>query len=418
MWRFPIVLFAILPAGLGINIRQNIKDVRPRFCRAIGECFDYTSDLPYANMNNASSDLKPPSPDENSLQCEDLNYAGRVNHSSLSPTMASCLNDRLVPTFIVLGAQKSATTNFAQKFLNVALSIVPPKPASGDPSFFWKELHVFDRKDRFDQLGVNGWLQYFPKCPETHYAVGMDATPSYLPTAEAPKRMVSWYGQFKNRVNFLVILRKPLPRMRSSFYHMKDVAKAMKRDISSSFAHYLSGALRNYEQGCPSGRQYSTSAALKECKDPAELDFTGDPFYLSLYVRQLEAWFKEFAPNQFVISGMLSYVAPTKGMPFLVDFMAARLGSSVKTGVDSAAIPKSNPKAGNTHKYPSFEEELASLTKAEREQVDFVMDQEAGADAMARLLAPAMKRGLTLFGYPGDPSDKVESIGKFIADSW
>jgi hypothetical protein len=231
-------------------------------CRLAGNCLDYS--IP-ASPGQTDANLTFEGP---SLKLE-LNYAGRFNSSGREAKHNLCIQGRLAPTFFLIGAQKSATTNFAARFAQVALSVVPPKPRKSDPSFFWKELHVFDSKERYSKLGLQGWLDYYPKCSRTAYFVGMDATPSYLSSAMAPTLMRARYKWFSNKLNFLVILRSPLYRMRSAFYHARDNnACRWNPNFCGSFGFYVANALANNRWGCPSGKSYLTRAELKTCGSP------------------------------------------------------------------------------------------------------------------------------------------------------
>lgn len=382
-------------------------------CRLTGDCLDYSIPV---SQGQTVSNLTSEGP---SLHLN-LNYAGRYNASGLDSKHNLCIGSRLAPTFFLLGAQKSATTNFASRFAEVALSVVPPKPRKSDPSYFWKELHVFDSEERYNQLGLNGWLDYYPQCSATSFTVGMDATPSYISSSMAPALMRARYKWFGNKLDFLVILRSPLHRMRSAFYHAVDNGGCNRNpNLCKSFGHYLAAALSNNRQGCPSGKHYSTLAELKTCTSPDHIwdGGAGDPFHLSFYVPQLEHWFSHFEPQQFVIAPMLTYVAPFFGMPSLVEYMAQRIGSSIKVNTLTSALPKGTKNSGKRHSYPTLEEDLAGLSKSDEKELGQVLTQKAGPEALGKLLSPKMEKGLTLFGYPGK-HDNVDAISLYIRSSW
>jgi hypothetical protein len=342
-----------------------------------------------------------------SLRLE-LNYAGNYNRSTRDSQQSICINGHLAPSFFLLGAQKSATTNFAARFAQAALSVVPPKPREADPGHFGKELHVFDHKERFEQLGLDGFLSYYPRCGTRNYAVGMDATPAYLPSERAPGLMRKWYSTLSERLVFLVLLRHPVYRMRSGFYQSRKHGGCLHNpNLCKSFTYYISHALANTRQGCPSGRQYPDQARLKACENPdgAWLGEPCDPFYLSLYALQLEIWLSHFAPSQFVIAPFLTYVAPEFSMPDLVKFIAQRVGSSIKATSPTTAIPKGTPRAGSSHEYPPLETDLHSLGDATQHEFGKIIAGKAGPAVLARLRSPRMARGLTLFGYDGAVDD-------------
>lgn len=382
-------------------------------CRLVGDCLDYSAP---DSLGSAVTNL----PFEGPSLHLDLNYAGQYDSSSREPKHNLCIADRLAPTFFLLGAQKAATTNFAARFAQVALSVVPPKPLKSDPSYFWKELHVFDDKERYSKLGLQGWLDYYPRCSSKNFTVGMDATPSYLSSKMAPLLMHARYKLFSNRLDFLVILRSPLYRMRSAFYHAKDKGGCSRNvNLCKSFGNYVARALANNRQGCPSGKSYSSAADVKKCSSPDDCwdGGHGDPFHLSFYVPQLENWFYHFEPMQFVIAPMLTYVAPFLGLPSLVEFMARRIGSAIRPNMLTDAIEKGAKKGGHSHDYPSLANDLKGLDKTDEEELGRILTEKAGPEALAKLLSPKMAEGLVLFGYPGNLND-TDAIGKFISNSW
>lgn len=352
------------------------------------------------------------------------NYTGDYQQSASNAGENLCIGDRLAPRFFLLGAQKSATTNFATRLIWVGLSIFPPMPGDGEPAHFWKELHVFDNRSRYTGLGVDGWLEYYPRCSASSYAVGMDATPSYISSRGAPSRMYAWYGpQHSTKLEFLIMLRAPFRRMRSSFYTAKTAGQACSYNVNycSSFGLYLRHALANYRRGCPSGKVYHSAQALQACESPDAIDgdnvLKGDPFYLSMYVPQLTNWFSLFYARQFVIAPFLTYVAPKLGVPSLVEFIAKRLGSAVKAHVDTGAIPKTSNASGQKTKYPSLQDSLWPLSQETVQELREILILNSGSGKVAQVLAPQIARGLTLFGYTG-PAERIDAVSLWIEQNW
>jgi hypothetical protein len=338
----------------------------------------------------------------------DMEYQGRFNASVRGPQENVCINGKLAPSFFLLGAQKSATTNFFSRLMDVALDVVPAQDES-DPNFFWKEPHVFDSSDRYYGLGRDGWLSYYPDCSTKVHAIALDASPSYISSPEAPVRMMAWYGApLAQRLQFLVMIREPLSRMHSSFYHGKQWAFA-----GLSFQQYIAQALGNAKYGCPSGKVYNNSAAATSCLDPDDMPL-GDPFYLSLYVPQLKRWFQTFSAKQFVIAPMLTYVAQKQGQPSLVEHVAVeRLGSAIKLGSNTKALEKDADGAGRIVSYPSLEDDLQKLPEETWQGLVEVMSKNASPESLSLVLAPKMLEGLTLWGYNG-----ATTISQFISANW
>lgn len=344
--------------------------------------------------------------------------------AALTPASENlCMEGHIAPRFYLLGAQKSATTNFATKILWSGLSMVPPTPKPNDPPYYWKELHMFDNRSRAERVTRQGWLRYYPLCSSTTYAVGIDATPSYLSNEGAPKRLSSWYTPDLNKkLEFLVLLRQPFNRMKSSFYTAALHTDACKKNqyYCKTFGYYLAHALENYRNGCPSGKNFASSSELHACEAPDDIveGMKGDPFHLSLYGPQLARWFSLFSAPQFVIAPFLTYVAPKKGVGSLVEFVASRLGSAVRGGPDgTGAIPKTSTNSGRKTQYPPLEESLKPLKTNDLYELTDALSTSSGPGPLASLLRPQMQEGLVLFGYKGDIGDE-EAIAHWIKDNW
>jgi hypothetical protein len=149
---------AVARAAVSFQARQ--PQVR-RVCRIKGRgCLEYTDTAPsaLAVTNGTISALGGTKVTGVSHSTElqgysvqlDSEYAGEVENSNTSGHKGDvnnlCIAGKLAPKFFLLGAQKSATTNFFGRLMEVALDVVPATPvtARGDPDYFYKEPHVFD----------------------------------------------------------------------------------------------------------------------------------------------------------------------------------------------------------------------------------------------------------------------------------
>ena len=133
-----------------------------------------------------------------------------------------CLgDDRLVPELFVLGAQKAATTTFYNFLNRTARSLFQVDPAihqvlGSNLNKGRKEAHIFDA----EQYDAATFPQYFPDdCDARPRAVSIDFTPNYLCDKFAAERVYTAYADLASRLTFIVILRDPLSRMRSAYYH-------------------------------------------------------------------------------------------------------------------------------------------------------------------------------------------------------
>jgi hypothetical protein len=117
---------------------------------------------------------------------------------------------RLLPNFLIIGAQKSGTTTL-YKYLN--------KHPNVHRSWF-KEVHFFDR---YYKKGVNWYKSHFPlkiyknmivKFSAKAFITG-EASPDYLFYSHVPKKVYSIIP----KVKLIVLLRNPIDRAFSHYNH-------------------------------------------------------------------------------------------------------------------------------------------------------------------------------------------------------
>jgi len=213
-----------------------------------------------------------------------------------------------------------------------------------------------------------------------------------------------------DEIVFLVLLREPLDRMHSGFYHQ------LRRypGTNETFQNYVERALRNSWQGCVSGRRFGSAEDFAACDDP--MGGRADPLYLSMYAPQLERWFNHFPAKNFVIAPWLSFTAPDKHHESLMEFMVKdKMRSTLKQADDP-------PRKGHYHNpllltSNSLDRDLQRLNHETREDLELLVKEMTGVPILAKLLAPKMAEGLTLFGYTGAVND-TEAIATYIQDSW
>jgi len=316
----------------------------------------------------------------------------------------------LVPSFYLIGAQKAATTNFADLVFAHSSLVPPPRLLELDESFYYKELTVFNGW-RYKELGKDAWLQYWPKCDE-NYDFTMDATPSYLASDSTPSRITSWYGGFANQIIFMVLLREPLDRMWSSFHHISSLGALP----GEQFQQYVNQSVQNIKSGCATGRRYDDEHDLRHCINPDNVRF-GDPFRLSLYVPQLHNWLSNFPAKNFIIVPWKVFTKPdVNPEPLLQYVVKDRMHATLPAS--SSMDPLDEKKYTTKGKKPrvSLEADLKLLDPKTRAELYEVMETLAGAKPLAKLLVPKMKEGLKVFGYEG--GDSESALEEFIKAHW
>lgn len=218
-------------------------------------------------------------------------------------------------------------------------------------------------------------------------------------------RVKATYGALANQLTFLVILREPLARMQSSFYHGK--SSGWVNVQFGSFEQYIQSALTVYRQ-----KKYRKfhDTAWSSGTGPDFNGVSGIPLTLSLYHEQLAHWLYYFHPAQFIVSPMKAYTKTT-GAQDLVRAVGSRPHVQASFPWQKKKLPKPHL---NKHPHPPVERDLHPQTL---QQIRGVLNTVTGAQKLAQLLQPAMRKGLLLYGYNGPPT-MVPRISKFINDNW
>merc|ERR1719443_1891682 len=74
-----------------------------------------------------------------------------------------CHKGRILPSLFLIGAQKSGTSTLWTD-LTSDFKVKPANHVDGtDPAYVNKEVHFFDRSDRYDR-GSDFYLKHWPQC--------------------------------------------------------------------------------------------------------------------------------------------------------------------------------------------------------------------------------------------------------------
>ena len=187
---------------------------------------------------------------------------------------------RLMPDFIIIGAQKGGTTSL-YRYLEEHPCIAPN---------YVKEPHFFDI---YYHKGLGWYRSHFPTAVEKYYAQRFqkhdlltgEASPYYLYHPHAAKRVAHTLP----RVKLIVILRNPIDRAYSQYQHQRrqeGVEPLSFEDALAAEEQRLAGEeerIRNDEKYVSfNHRHYS---------------YVGR----STYIKQLPAWMDIFPKEQFLI---------------------------------------------------------------------------------------------------------------------
>ncbi len=186
-----------------------------------------------------------------------------------------------LPTFLILGAQKSGTTT-----LHAALEL-HPQVFTARP----KELSFFNKEENF-QKGIEWYARFFENW-ENEKVAG-EGTPSYLWDGRVPPRIKNYLPHAK----FIVMLRNPVTRAYSAYWYA-----------------YIGG-----------GETLPFEKALEMEPQRAKLgdSIRGFSSYVDRghYVDQLKRYFSLFDRRQFLILIFEEYVQnPRKSLKQVCDFL-------------------------------------------------------------------------------------------------
>lgn len=297
-----------------------------------------------------------------------------------------CLRSRLAPQFFLIGVPSGGQVRFFDHFSS-SPGVVSYLPGDGEPEWHAQEPWIF--ADGFDASYTDEWLSHYPACDQSKRMVGIDCTPGYFADPKAPNAIASTYGQSslraKNSLQFMVLLREPVARLHSHYYHYIEdgVLKDALPDCPSSiFPHNFYVTVRNMlDKGTV-------------CNCPCDNMLTD-----STYVESFKRYFANFMRSQF-------HVVPyDKLNKKVVNYAWDMLGVPHGKEADFAFVqPDINP-------HPDIVTELDEDTLL---QLEAYMDRVAGAKELAGLFAGS---GINLFEFEADIHDGG-SIERWLKVSW
>jgi len=240
-------------------------------------------------------------------------------------------SDRLLPTVVILGAQKAGTSSLFACLSEHPDVLSPTK----------KEVHYFDLNFA---RGPEWYRAHFPRVPApSTREIGrgpsqltLEASPYYLFHPAVPERLQSVLPDAK----FIVMLRNPVDRAYSHYWH----------EYERGFERLPLKAALTAEEDRLRGEAARLLAEVRYCS------FAHQHYsYVSrgLYVEQVRAWFARFPSECFLF---------VKSEQFLAD-PEAQIGRVLRF----VGLPPKGamwPRAVNMGRYPSMDRDLReSLTE-------------------------------------------------------
>eukprot|EP00448_Togula_jolla_P007507 CAMPEP_0170607336 /NCGR_PEP_ID=MMETSP0224-20130122/20999_1 /TAXON_ID=285029 /ORGANISM="Togula jolla, Strain CCCM 725" /LENGTH=391 /DNA_ID=CAMNT_0010932493 /DNA_START=39 /DNA_END=1214 /DNA_ORIENTATION=+ len=343
-----------------------------------------------------------------------------------------CIAGKLYPQLWVLGAQKCSTTLFAKDLDTLGIR--------SDDRSGRKELHFLDlwRPDDHSNRQVfkalqSAWIEQLPDCPQALELTGgnggkaqpeiiADFTPSNLrsvplplgtrPTgmhwgkwadkrsAEAiqqatgqemnsPALIKQLYGSEASKPTFVILLREPLARMQSNWYHSAAIQWRSCTDCKArSFQEALLKTLKK-AQGSPGS--------------PPSYD---DWLWTSMYGRQMKEWMLSFEPRQFYVIPMYAYI---KGDRLEI---CRELSTRLSLEMPCEMLLRPREMILKTE-HPDLQGEMIEASTLAGYEEIFREENEV----LLKLLARASQAGAGMAGYRGEPGN-VEAIRSWLFSNW
>lgn len=338
-----------------------------------------------------------------------------------------CIDGRLAPELIVIGAMIAATNSF-----NTALAYSPGlvfpeihydrndkkqtkylqggggeqdgQPAGGrdlateeeDPSRpkgwdGWKngQGHFFDV---MYFLGRDWMSKAYPECTTSERRVAVDSTARYAQDPKVPGNIASWYGVTNGpRLRFVFILRDPLVRLHEHFWKAKEGRWCGRLSMNGfgCFVRYLLAGFGNLY--VPSNVTVSGDGRCEEILGA------------SLYTSQIKSWFWTFDPSQFTFIPFRYVVEGSSTRNAPVEHVWEQLGvrGLIPPRVHANVLPIS---------HPTLDEEVPRQTQ---NQFWTRYRSLMGPREVSELVAGT---NATLYGFEGERS--VSEVTNWLVSNW
>jgi len=316
----------------------------------------------------------------------------------------TCAGGKLLPEFYVLGAKNTATSSLAHDLMR--RGVMPAPQGVG------KEWEFFQANSKVSDEGLlfNLWFDALPQCPGGGRAVMADFSvvnlysvpmpPDLSHSQEygypsrpnineqnfnTPKYVKDFYSNLgAKQPKLMVMLREPLARLQSEYYHTLPLQNCVGCKANSSFVD-----------------SFAFNVQLLQRSPPEVSDW----FWKSYYARHIEAWLEQHDASRFIMVPYKEYVSidPPAFSEQLLQWM------------DFGAAPWKEASHKNEHTIkPLLAEELLAGA-ASRTAFEAVMAPEE--DRLVGVLARAHRGGAVLPGYSGPEGDGVQ-IRAWLERGW
>jgi len=316
-----------------------------------------------------------------------------------------CMHGHQVPELYLLGPQKAGSSTVAadMELGGVEISMVHGVGKANSRATP-KEIYSFNNHCRWFSAHADGsgtcdvmteadevaWASEF--CNECHwtgvfYPTLADFTPINLRLAGLPNLMANLYHEQKSKLKFVILLRNPLERMQSGYYHFQD-----QENLAGDFRTWVQHVITRAEK-----------SKAKGWSDGIEREYYMDQFLQSLISFHLKSWLEFFEPSQFQLVPMKEYFTNVSFRRETLSDMKRNWGIKVEPSNIKTLEYK------NSRSHPTLLEENVEPLIQELNYKFFGPEHHS----LVKLLAETMPKGLTLSGYTGRP-DSAQEIGQFL----
>jgi hypothetical protein len=300
-----------------------------------------------------------------------------------------CQNGRVMPSVMLLGAQKAGSTSLYRDLIR-RFELSPATVLNKEADWMAKEVSFFADPKRFKR-GRHFYLKHFPLCKSVgKWARSLDASIALDHGEFYVDRLAEFYGEKAKDLKFIIIVRDPVKRLESEFHHGEEMVGneyteggAKKIQKESKLEDYLKKQLKD------DGEAMKWRAG-NQTEDPPQY-FKG-----SSYAFLIKPWLKRFNGSQFTVVTMRQYQTRTTET---LKFIASRLGMGMTDTTEMFEHVFANE---NKNRHPPMHKDLQLKVEKYFEPLDeewkkIVVDNHMGMD---------------------DPTEKLVLLGKPARAMW
>lgn len=313
----------------------------------------------------------------------------------LEPEGSYCGRGKLLPELYVLGPMSTCTSSLWDDFKKVGFIAAP------DNSY--KEWNFFQQRAGMPADAMfEDWLSQLKPCPEEERVLMVDMSVSNIATVPSlPELRVAgdtgdskkWdaaalMSRFHNDTagkppRLMVMLRDPLVRIHSEYYHMLEYRSIIAgHPVNSTFP-----------------ADFAADVALLHKQPPVVSEW----LWKSFTARGVEEYLKHFPAAQFMFVPIYEYIDDPAN--FSADLFA-------RLGVE--AEPWQKATHSGVHPRPAVDDELPPSSPV---RADFEAFFAPEVDRLVQLLASAQTEGAWLAGYQGATGNQSQ-VRSWLLSKW